>query len=105
MGMMNLIYLACLSVVLAAPPQQPPVYPTPGPAQEYNPDIGQTNVGGYGVNKDPSVTWWRRWCSRTSASLTQREPVLPRTRSPVSLSHSGTVRVSQKLTLSASVLT
>ena len=20
---------------------------------EYNPDIGQTNVGGYGVNKDP----------------------------------------------------
>ena len=31
----------------------PPQYPTPGPAQAYNPDIGQTNVGGYGVNKDP----------------------------------------------------
>merc|ERR1712096_250960 len=23
------------------------------PVQDYNPDIGQTNVGGYGVNKDP----------------------------------------------------
>merc|ERR1719233_2708798 len=51
-NMMNLIYLACLSVVMAAPPS-PPVYPTPAPTQEYNPDIGQTNVGGYGVNKDP----------------------------------------------------
>ena len=49
--MINLIYLACLSVAWAAP--QPPVYPTPAPTQEYNPDIGQTNVGGYGVNKDP----------------------------------------------------
>merc|ERR1711955_17936 len=28
-------------------------YPTPAPTQHYNPDIGQTNVGGYGVNKDP----------------------------------------------------
>merc|ERR1712212_623241 len=52
-SMMNLIYLASLSVVMAAPPS-PPVYPTPpAPTQEYNPDIGQTNVGGYGVNKDP----------------------------------------------------
>merc|ERR1711955_165769 len=49
---MNLIYLACLSAVVAAPPQ-PPEYPTPAPTQEYHPDIGQTNVGGYGVNKDP----------------------------------------------------
>merc|ERR1712226_923617 len=48
---MNLIYLVCLSAVLAAP--QPPEYPTPAPAPGYNPDIGQTNVGGYGVNKDP----------------------------------------------------
>jgi len=48
---LNLIYLACLSAVWAAP--QPPVYPTPAPTQGYNPDIGQTNVGVYGVNKDP----------------------------------------------------
>merc|ERR1719352_2069557 len=34
-------------------PTPVPEYPTPAPAQEYNPDIGQTNVGGYGVNKDP----------------------------------------------------
>jgi len=50
--MMNLIYLACLSAVMAAPPP-PPAYPTPAPTQGYHPDIGQTNVGGYGVNKDP----------------------------------------------------
>jgi len=37
--------------VFALPP--PPEYPTPAPTQEYNPDIGQTNVGGYGVNKNP----------------------------------------------------
>merc|ERR1719508_205445 len=35
------------------PPPPPPQYPTPAPVQDYNPDIGQTNVGGYGVNKDP----------------------------------------------------
>merc|ERR1712183_612039 len=34
------------------PPPPPPHYPTPSPVQDYNPDIGQTNVGGYGVNKD-----------------------------------------------------
>merc|ERR1712243_287768 len=49
--MYNLIYLACLSAVLALP--SPPEYPTPAPSQGYDPDIGQTNVGGYGVNKDP----------------------------------------------------
>ena len=49
--MYNLVYLASLSVVVALP--SPPVYPTPAPAQGYHPDIGQTNVGGYGVNKDP----------------------------------------------------
>ena len=27
--------------------------PTPAPVQGYHPDIGQNNVGGYGVNKDP----------------------------------------------------
>merc|ERR1712179_366491 len=81
MGMMNLIYLACLSVVLAAPPQQPPVYPTPGPAQEYNPDIGQTNVGGYGVNKDPYCHMVEKGCSRISVSLTPRGLATPRIRS------------------------
>merc|ERR1712055_698038 len=35
------------------PPPPPPQYPTPSPVQQYHPDIGQTNVGGYGVNKDP----------------------------------------------------
>merc|ERR1712096_317474 len=35
------------------PPPPPPQYPTPSPVQDYNPDIGQTNVGGNGVNKDP----------------------------------------------------
>merc|ERR1712183_563432 len=35
------------------PPPHPPQYPTPSPVQYYNPDIGQTNVGGYGVNKLP----------------------------------------------------
>merc|ERR1712036_150446 len=39
------------AVLFALPP--PPEYPTPAPTQEYNPDIGQTNVGGYGVNKNP----------------------------------------------------
>ena len=48
--MNSLIFLSCLSLVLALPPPQ---YPTPAPTQQYNPDIGQTNVGGYGVNKDP----------------------------------------------------
>merc|ERR1712096_330459 len=37
----------------APPPPPPPQYPTPSPVQDYNPDIGQSNVGGYGVNKDP----------------------------------------------------
>merc|ERR1712112_254302 len=40
-----------IPLVFALPP--PPEYPTPAPTQEYNPDIGQTNVGGYGVNKNP----------------------------------------------------
>merc|ERR1711970_1230365 len=51
-NMMNLVYLACLSTAWAAQPS-PPVYPTPAPTQGYHPGIGQTNVGGYGVNKDP----------------------------------------------------
>mgnify|MGYP006061101003 CR=1 FL=1 len=49
---LNLLFaISCLPLVFCAPP--PPQYPTPGPTQHYQPDIGQTNVGGYGVNKDP----------------------------------------------------
>ena len=51
-NMINFIYFSCLSVVLALP-SPPAEYPTPAPTQAYHPDIGQTNVGGYGVNKDP----------------------------------------------------
>merc|ERR1712142_277906 len=43
--------LLLLPLVHCLPP--PPEYPTPAPTQEYNPDTGQTNVGGYGVNKNP----------------------------------------------------
>merc|ERR1711881_794363 len=45
------VLLFAVSFISCLPP--PPEYPTPAPTQEYNPDIGQTNVGGYGVNKDP----------------------------------------------------
>merc|ERR1712096_261502 len=54
-----LFLVSCLSNVFCQqrpyPPSSPPPpqYPTPAPVQDYNPDIGQTNVGGYGVNKDP----------------------------------------------------
>merc|ERR1712179_152318 len=47
--------------------------------------------------RTPTVTWSRRWCSRTSASLTQRELATHRTRSPVPLNLSETARVSLKL--------
>ena len=49
----NVLLLVLPSVLCLPPRPAPPQYPTPGPAQAYNPDIGQTNVGGYGVNKDP----------------------------------------------------
>merc|ERR1711872_558676 len=45
------VLLLVVNYVFGLPP--PPEYPTPAPTQEYNPDIGQTNVGGYGVNKNP----------------------------------------------------
>merc|ERR1719186_2082531 len=57
-----LLLASCLSNVFCQtarppyPPGGPPPpaqYPTPAPVQDYNPDIGQTNAGGYGVNKDP----------------------------------------------------
>merc|ERR1712201_43756 len=51
----NMLQLSSIAIFIplafALPP--PPEYPTPAPTQEYNPDIGQTNVGGYGVNKNP----------------------------------------------------
>merc|ERR1711881_750976 len=52
----NIMFQATIVFLLARhvfslPP--PPEYPTPAPTQDYNPDIGQTNVGGYGVNKNP----------------------------------------------------
>merc|ERR1712240_296358 len=55
MSAINMFQLSSLAIFIpfafAVPP--PPEYPTPAPTQEYNPDIGQTNVGGYGVNKNP----------------------------------------------------
>merc|ERR1712183_325227 len=53
-----LLLVSCLSNVFCQrpyppSPPPPPQYPTPAPVQDYHPDIGQTNVGGYGVNKDP----------------------------------------------------
>merc|ERR1711972_944941 len=53
MGKYILFLSNLVLTVLGAPPAIPQEYPTPSPTQEYNPDIGQTNVGGYGVNKDP----------------------------------------------------
>merc|ERR1712058_22141 len=51
----NMLQLSSIAIFIplafALPP--PPEYPTPAPTQEYNPDIGQTNVGGYGVNNNP----------------------------------------------------
>merc|ERR1711970_1473572 len=47
--LLSFVPLLALGAILPPPPQ----YPTPSPVQPYNPNIGQTNVGGYGVNKDP----------------------------------------------------
>merc|ERR1712243_466311 len=101
-SMIHFIYLACLSVAWAAP--QPPEYPTPAPTQEYNPDIGQTNVGGYVSTRTPTVTWWRRWYSRTSASPTLRERATHRTRSLACPGSSTTARGSLRPRLSAFAL-
>merc|ERR1712025_230204 len=51
----NILQLSSIAIFipLAFALPSPPHYPTPAPTQEYHPDIGQTNVGGYGVNKDP----------------------------------------------------
>merc|ERR1712236_74543 len=47
--LLSSVPLLVFGAILPPPPQ----YPTASPVQAYNPDIGQTNVGGYGVNKDP----------------------------------------------------
>ena len=49
----NVLPTQCPGGRCDGPPPPPAQYPTPSPVQQYNPDIGQTNVGGYGVNKDP----------------------------------------------------
>merc|ERR1712243_180502 len=55
MSAISMIQLSSITIFIplafSLPP--PPEYPTPAPTQQYNPDLGQTNVGGYGVNKDP----------------------------------------------------
>merc|ERR1712183_63125 len=49
-----LLLVSCQRAYPPSPPPPPPTqYPTPSPVQGYNPDIGQTKVGGYGINKDP----------------------------------------------------
>merc|ERR1712240_827499 len=52
--------LLILPLVHCLPP--PPEYPTPAPTQEYNPDIGQTNVGGYGVIKNQREDYTETTC-------------------------------------------
>ena len=52
-----LLAFSCLPLVFCRYTETLPIEES-GPydeaiVQEYNPDIGQTNVGGYGVNKDP----------------------------------------------------
>merc|ERR1719481_1899000 len=86
---MSFIYFSCLSVVLALPS---PEYPTPAPTQEYNPDIGQTNVGGYGVNKNPYCHMVEKVVLRTNVNPTPRLPAGPRIRNIVNLYSTTTVR-------------
>merc|ERR1712179_229153 len=47
--------------------------------------------------RTPTATWSRRWCSKTSASLTQRGLATHRTKSPAPPNPSKTVRVLLKL--------
>ena len=85
MGLFNnvLLVASCLSVVysqvvrpypITQPPPPPAAYPTPGPAQHYEPQIGQTNVGGYGVNQDP-------YCHKVEKTIfvNQEEPYTEKT--------------------------
>merc|ERR1719233_2289074 len=72
--MFNLIYFACLSVVLALP--SPPEYPTPAPPQGYNPDIGQTNVGGLRCQQGPLLPHGREGGVREPVRALHRENLL-----------------------------
>merc|ERR1712055_1059894 len=47
--------------------------------------------------RTPTATWSRRWCLRTSASLTQRGPATHRIRNPAAPNPSETAQVSSKL--------
>ena len=101
---MYLNYLACLSVSAVFALPSPPQYPTPSPTQAYNPDIGQTNVGGYGVNKDP-------YCHMVEKVVfeNQCEPYTERTcytqNKESCATKAGTARVSSRQKLSESVST
>merc|ERR1712142_1026182 len=77
------VLLLVVNFVFALPP--PPEYPTPAPTQEYNPDIGQTNVGGYGVIKNPYCHMVEKVVLRTSVSLMLRQRVGLRTKKIASL--------------------
>merc|ERR1712183_257142 len=75
-----LLLASCLSNVFrqrpyppSPPSPLPPQYPTPAPVQDYNPDIGQTNVGGYGVNKDPSCHKVEKVIFKNKCELTRRK--------------------------------
>merc|ERR1712055_74390 len=59
------------------------------------------------LTRTPTATWSRRWCLRTSASLTQRRHATPRIRSRVLQDRSETAPVLLKLMSreSASTLT
>merc|ERR1711909_74465 len=59
--------------------------------------LGRPTWGATVSTRTPTATWSRRWCSRTNASLTQRELATHRTRSPVLPNPSETARVSLKL--------
>merc|ERR1711942_610097 len=66
--------------------------------------LGRPALGDTVSTRTPTATWSRRWCSRTSASLTQRKLATPRTRSPASQRLSKTAQVQLRQTWSESVL-
>merc|ERR1711889_46914 len=61
-----------IPLAFALPP--PPEYPTPAPTQEYNPDIGQTNVGGYGVIKNHCEDYTETTCSTQNREECKPKP-------------------------------
>merc|ERR1712202_106372 len=92
-----------LGVYPPSPPPPPPAqYPTPAPVQDYNPDIGQTNVGATAGTKTPTATRWRRSSSRTSVSLIRRKLAGHKTRRSAVQLCTRTVPESSRPTLSAS---